>query len=103
MTTAADAGVRLTVVSDAAGRMRVHATGFRFDVVRAVAIEDTVAKVAGVQAVHAYPRTASVVIWYSRAIRDTAAILSAIVDAQGSRRRRCLRGLRARPTSARSV
>lgn len=82
MTTVVDAEVQLTVVSDAAGRMRVQATGFQFDAGRAVAIEDTVGKVAGVQAVHAYPRTASIVIWYSRAICDTAAILSAIIDAE---------------------
>ena len=42
--TLADADIALKVVSDAAGRMRVHATGFRFDEVRAVAIEDSVAK-----------------------------------------------------------
>ncbi|RFZ19564.1 putative copper-exporting P-type ATPase V [Mycobacterium marinum] len=75
-----DADVRLKVVSDASGRMRVHATGFRVDTVRAVAIEDTVAKVAGVQAVQAYPRTASVVIWYSPERCDTAEVLSAITD-----------------------
>ncbi|VAZ90597.1 putative cation-transporting ATPase G [Mycobacterium pseudokansasii] len=77
-----DAGVRLTVVSVAGGRMRVRATGFQFDAVRAVAIEDTVAKVAGVQAVQAYPRTASVVIWHAAARCDTAAVLSAIADAE---------------------
>lgn len=49
MTTVVDAEVQLTVVSDAAGRMRVQATGFQFDAGRAVAIEDTVGKVAGVQ------------------------------------------------------
>jgi uncharacterized protein (TIGR00245 family) len=82
MTLSADAGVKLAVVSAAAGRMRVHATGFRFDAVRAAAIEETVAKVPGVRAVHAYPRTASVVIWYSPAHCDTAAVLSAIVDGE---------------------
>ncbi len=82
MTTAADTGVTLTVVSDAAGRMRVHATGFQFDAARAVAIEDTVSKVAGVKAVCAYPRTASVVIWYTPLRCDTAAILSTIADAE---------------------
>jgi uncharacterized protein (TIGR00245 family) len=82
MTLSADAGVKLAVVSAAAGRMRVHATGFRFDAVRAAAIEETVAKVTGVRAVHAYPRTASVVIWYSPAHCDTAAVLSAIVDGE---------------------
>ncbi|KKB99827.1 metal ABC transporter ATPase [Mycolicibacter arupensis] len=76
-----DARVTLTVVSVGAGRMRVHASGFHLDAVRAVAIEDTVGKVTGVQAVQAYPRTASVVIWYSPARCDSAAILSAIGDA----------------------
>jgi uncharacterized protein (TIGR00245 family) len=82
MTPSADAGVELAVVSAAAGRMRVHATGFRFDAVRAVAIEETVAKVTGVRAVRAYPRTASVVIWYSPGHCDTAAVLSAIADGE---------------------
>src|SRR5574337_298185 len=72
----------LKVVSDASGRTRVHVTGFRVDAVRAVAIEDTVGKVPGVHAVYAYPRTASVVIWYSPQRCDTAAVLSAIADAQ---------------------
>ncbi|QUR69585.1 copper-translocating P-type ATPase [Mycobacterium spongiae] len=61
--------------------MRVH-TRFRFDAVRAVAIEDTAAKVPGVSTVHAYPRTSSVVIWYSPEHCDTAAVLSAIADAE---------------------
>jgi copper-transporting P-type ATPase V len=74
-----DAG--LTVASDAAGRMRVHVTGFRIEGVRAVAIEEAVGKLTGVRAVHAYPRTASVVIRYSPALHDTAAVLSAIADA----------------------
>jgi SAM-dependent methyltransferase len=80
--TCRDANVTLKVLSDAAGRMRVHATGFRFDAVRAVAIENTASKVTGVHAVHAYPRTASVVIWYSPEHCDTAAVLSVIADAQ---------------------
>jgi len=61
--------------------MRVHVSGFGVDTVRAVAIEDTVAKVPGVQAVQAYPRTASVVIWYSPEC-DTAAVLSGIGEAE---------------------
>jgi cation-transporting ATPase V len=80
--TFADGDLALKVVSCVAGRMRVHANGFRFDAVRAVAIEDTVAKVTGVHAVYAYPRTASVVILYSPESCDTVAILSAIADAQ---------------------
>ena len=80
--TIADGDVKLNVVSDASGRMRVQASGFRFDDVRAVAIEDTVAKVTGVGAVYAYPRTESVVILYSPESCDTAAVLTAISDAQ---------------------
>jgi cation-transporting ATPase V len=76
------ADLTLKVLSDAAGRMRVRASGFHFDAVRAVAIEDTVAKVTGVQAVQAYPRTASVVIRYSPQQCDTAAVLSAIAEAE---------------------
>ena len=77
---AADA--TLTIVSDALGRLRVHVTGFRVDAVRAVAIEETLGKLAGVQAVTAYPRTASVVIRYSPERCDPAAVLSAIGEAE---------------------
>ena len=73
--TIADGEVKLNVVSDASGRMRVQATGFHFDTVRAVAIEDTVAKVTGVGAVYAYPRTASVVVLYSPENCDTTTVL----------------------------
>ncbi|ORW91138.1 metal-transporting ATPase [Mycobacterium szulgai] len=83
MTTAVlDADVKLKVVSNASGRMRVCINGFGVDAVRAVAIEETVGKVAGVQAVQAYPRTASVVIWYSPQHCDTADVLTAIADAE---------------------
>ncbi|MEB3065481.1 heavy metal translocating P-type ATPase [[Mycobacterium] zoologicum] len=60
----------------------MRANWFRSDAVRAVAIEDSVAAVAGVDAVRAYPRTASVVVWYSPERCDTAAILSAIAAAE---------------------
>ncbi|PJE01922.1 copper-translocating P-type ATPase [Mycobacterium sp.] len=62
--------------------MRVRASGFDVDAVRAVAIEDAVAEVAGVQAVHAYPRSGSVVIWYAPEDCDTAEVLAAIADAR---------------------
>jgi manganese/zinc-transporting P-type ATPase C len=74
-----------TVVSDAAGRMRVRAQWFRSDPTRAVAIEDAVDKVPGVRAVHAYPHTASVVVWYSPRRCDRAAVLSAIAAARDVR------------------
>ncbi|CQD24475.1 metal cation transporter p-type ATPase [Mycobacterium lentiflavum] len=80
--TIADGEVKLKVVSDASGRMRVQASGFRFDTVRAVAIEDMVANVSGVDAVYAYPRTASVVVLYSPESCDTAAVLAAITEAR---------------------
>lgn len=80
--TLADGEVALKIISDASGRMRVHAAGFRFDTIRAVAIEDKVATVTGVCAVYAYPRTASVVIQYSPESCDTAAVLAAIADAR---------------------
>ncbi|MGW9263967.1 heavy metal translocating P-type ATPase [Gordonia terrae] len=47
---------------------------------RAVAVEESVARVAGVRAVHAYPRTASVVVWF-RADTDPGAIDHAIAAA----------------------
>ncbi|TAM71817.1 copper-translocating P-type ATPase [Mycobacterium sp.] len=62
--------------------MRVCAKGFEMDSVRAVAIEDTVARVAGVRAAQAYPRSGSVVIWYLPEDCDTAAVVSAIAEAR---------------------
>ncbi|WP_338857812.1 cation-translocating P-type ATPase [Gordonia hongkongensis] len=47
---------------------------------RAVAVEESVARVTGVRAVHAYPRTASVVVWF-RADADRDAIDHAIAAA----------------------
>lgn len=73
--------VALTVVSDAAGRMRLQAPWFRNDAARAVAIEDAVEQVPGVRAVHAYPRTASVVVWYSPKRCDRAEVAAAIESA----------------------
>ncbi|MGW0035273.1 heavy metal translocating P-type ATPase [Gordonia sp. NPDC003376] len=72
----------ITVRSAAAGRIRLTVPWLRvtsrFDADRrAVAIEESVAHVAGVRAVHAYPRTASVIVWL-RADTDRAAIDQAI-------------------------
>ncbi|SPM32582.1 Cation transport ATPase [Mycobacterium rhizamassiliense] len=66
------------VVSDAAGRMRVLVDWVRCDARRAVAVEEAVAKCNGVRVVHAYPRTGSVVVWYSPRRCDRAAVLAAI-------------------------
>jgi cation-transporting P-type ATPase C len=68
----------LTVLSDAAGRMRLQAPWLRHDPVRAVAVEDAVEQVPGVRAVHAYPRTASVVVWYSPRRCDRDAVLVSV-------------------------
>ena len=71
----------LVVVSDAAGRMRIKVEWVRCDSRRAVAVEDAVAKCDGVRAVHAYPRTGNVVVWYSPRRCDRPAVLAAITDA----------------------
>ncbi|WP_051226711.1 heavy metal translocating P-type ATPase [Mycolicibacterium iranicum] len=61
--------------------MRLQAPWFRNDSARAVAIEDAVEQVPGVRAVHAYPRTASVVVWYSPKRCDRAEVAAAIESA----------------------
>ncbi|SOJ53770.1 putative manganese/zinc-exporting P-type ATPase [Mycobacterium simulans] len=71
----------LVVVSDAAGRMRVLVDWVRSDSRRAVAVEEAVAKQNGVRAVHAYPRTGSVVVWYSPKRCDRSQVLEAISGA----------------------
>lgn len=71
----------LQVVSDAAGRMRVRVGWVRGNSRRAVAVEEAVAKQPGVRAVHAYPRTGSVVVWYSPRRCDRALALKAISEA----------------------
>lgn len=71
----------LHVISDAAGRMRVSVEWVRADSRRAVAVEEAVATCEGVRVVHAYPRTGSVVVWYSPRRCDRSAVLDAIADA----------------------
>jgi cation-transporting P-type ATPase C len=58
--------------------MRVSVDWVRGDSRRAVAVEEAVAKQAGVRVVHAYPRTGSVVVWYSPRRCDRPAVLDAI-------------------------
>ena len=81
MTLAITKDPALQVVSDAAGRMRVQVAWVRCNSRRAVAVEEAVAKCNGVRVVHAYPRTGSVVVWYSPKRCDRAAVLAAIDDA----------------------
>lgn len=71
----------LVVVSDAAGRMRVQVAWVRSNSRRAVAVEEAVAKCNGVRVVHAYPRTGSVVVWYSPRRADRQSVLAAISGA----------------------
>ena len=71
----------LAVVSDAAGRMRVQVEWVRCNSRRAVAVEEAVAKQDGVRAVHAYPRTGCVVVWYSPRRCERASVLAAISGA----------------------
>ncbi|MBW0018637.1 MAG: manganese-exporting P-type ATPase CtpC [Mycobacterium sp.] len=74
----------LQVVSDAAGRMRVKVDWVRADPRRAVAVEEAVQALAqhdGVRVVHAYPRTGSVVVWYSPRRCDRTLVLKAISEA----------------------
>ena len=78
MTLALTKETALEVVSDAAGRMRVQVPWARCNSRRAVAVEEAVAKCNGVRVVHAYPRTGSVVVWYSPKRCDRPAVLAAI-------------------------
>ena len=68
----------IEILSDAAGRMRLRVDWLRSSPGRAVAVEDHVDKIRGVRAVHAYPRTASVVVWYSRTRIDRDELFDAV-------------------------
>ncbi|WP_162196886.1 manganese-exporting P-type ATPase CtpC [Mycobacterium lepromatosis] len=69
------------VISDAAGRMRIQIDWVRSNSRRAVTVEESVAKCNGVRVVHAYPRTGSVVVWYSPQCCDRQSVLAAISGA----------------------
>lgn len=71
----------LSVVSDAAGRIRVEVPWVRSNPRRAVAVEEAVDRQDGVRVVHAYPRTGSVVVWYSPKRCDRSTVLAAIKEA----------------------
>ncbi|PYE16460.1 cation-transporting P-type ATPase C [Williamsia limnetica] len=64
--------------SDAGGRMRLVVRWLIASPGRAVAIEDAIGAVRGVRAVHAYPRTGSVVVWYSPGRVDRSEIAEAL-------------------------
>lgn len=60
--------------------MRLIVPAVTGSVARAVAVEDALVAVTGVRAVHVYPRTASVVIWYSPGRVDRSALMEAIAS-----------------------
>jgi cation-transporting P-type ATPase C len=72
----------VVAVAHAAGRARYAATWLRSSPGRAVAVEDAVAALDGVRAVHAYPRTGSVVVWFRPGGCDHDAVVAAITGAQ---------------------
>ncbi|TKV57676.1 cation-translocating P-type ATPase [Nakamurella flava] len=71
----------LHVVSEAAGRLRLRVPELRGSTARAVAVEDAVDAVVGVRAVHAYPRTGAVVVWFRPGRLDRGATLAAVASA----------------------
>ncbi|UMB72414.1 manganese-exporting P-type ATPase CtpC [Mycobacterium paraterrae] len=62
--------------------MRVKAPWVRANSRRAVAVEEAVDRQQGVRAVHAYPHTGSVVVWYSPKRTDREKVLKAIAEAE---------------------
>jgi cation-transporting P-type ATPase C len=77
-------GADVTVLSDAAGRVRFGTPGLRGKPALAVAVEDNVDTVTGVRQVHAYPRTGNVVVWYDAARCDRTELLEAIGKGLGA-------------------
>src|SRR6201997_3407811 len=62
--------------------MRANVPWGRSNSPRAVAVEEAVDRQNGVRAVHAYPHTGSVVVWYSPRRCDREAVLAAIQEAE---------------------
>ena len=85
--------VSMSVISDAAGRVRFATPGLTGSPALAVAVEDAVDPVVGVRQVHAFPRTGHIVVWFDPSRCDRAELREAID-----------KGLRADPeaTAARS-
>lgn len=74
----ADHSDRVVVRSDAAGRIRLTVPWLVGSAARAVAVEDAIGALAGVRAVHAYPRTGSVVVWYAPGRVPRAGVFEAL-------------------------
>lgn len=74
----------VTIVSDAAGRIRFTAPELAGSPALAVAVEDAVDAVAHVRQVHAYPRSGSVVVWMDPERCDRAELAEAIGKGMGA-------------------
>jgi manganese/zinc-transporting P-type ATPase C len=68
----------ISVISDAAGRVRFATPSLTGSPALAVAVEDAVDLVAGVRQVHAFPRTGHVVVWCDPSRCDRAELREAI-------------------------
>lgn len=73
--------VEVVARSEAAGRARYAAAWLQGSAGRAVAVEEAVEQVSGVRAVHAYPRTGSVVVWFRPDACDHDEVLTAVSSA----------------------
>lgn len=71
-------GVAVAAASEAAGRVRYAVPRLRDRPGLAALVEDAVEQVPGVRAVHAFPRTGSVVVWFRPDGCDHAAVAAAI-------------------------
>ncbi|WZH54059.1 MAG: cation-translocating P-type ATPase [Nocardioides alkalitolerans] len=74
-------GVEQVALAEGAGRVRFAVAGIRHSDARAVAVENAVDLVEGVRAVHAFPRTGAVVVWFRPGRCDVAAVADAIAAA----------------------
>ena len=70
--------VEVVAASEAAGRVRYAVPRLREQPGLAALVEDAVEQVPGVRAVHAFPRTGSVVVWFRPDACDHAAVATAI-------------------------
>jgi len=76
--------VAITVVSDAAGRVRFDTPELTGSSPLAVAVEDAVDAVPHVRQVHAYPRTGNVVVWFDPQRCDRTELVEAIGKGLGA-------------------
>lgn len=68
----------VTILSNAAGRVRMNAPAVLGNSRHAVETENALAALPGVRAVHAYPRTGSVVVWFTPARCDIETLVRTV-------------------------